>query len=116
VADREIVTAGPAQGFGVWMRIIRHDDGTIITYGYMDENLLEQGTRVRMRQIVATVGNRGVSTGPHLHFEVLDPTGVNVDPAQWLAERGVVLSVNAEAERPALGGLVVPQWVRQPRP
>ncbi len=114
VADGEIITAGPAQGFGLWMRI-RHDDGTITTYGHNDENLLEQGTRVRMGQIVATVGNRGVSTGPHLHFEVLDPAGVNVDPAQWLAERGVVLAVDAEAERPAPGGPVVPQWVRQPR-
>jgi len=97
----------------LWMRI-RHDDGTITTYGHNDENLLEQGARVRMGQSIATVGNRGVSTGPHLHFEVLDPTGVNVDPAQWLADRGVVLAMAADADARAPGP-VVPQWVGEPR-
>lgn len=114
VADGEVITAGPAQGFGLWMRI-RHDDGTVTTYGHNDENLLEQGTRVRMGQKVATVGNRGVSTGPHLHFEVMNPDGVNVDPAQWLADRGVVLPVDARSEHTAPGGPVAPRWVRAPR-
>ena len=113
VADGEVITSGPAEGFGLWMRI-RHDDGTITTYGHNDENLLEQGARVRMGQSIATVGNRGVSTGPHLHFEVLDPTGVNVDPAQWLADRGVVLAMAADADARAPGP-VVPQWVGEPR-
>ena len=40
VADGEVITSGPAEGFGLWMRI-RHDDGTITTYGHNDENLLE---------------------------------------------------------------------------
>ena len=47
------------------------------------------GQQVRVGEQIATVGNRGQSTGPHLHFEIADPSGQKVDPKQWLASRGV---------------------------
>ena len=87
VADGEVIDAGPAQGFGLWVRI-RHDDGTITTYGHNNDNLVEVGERVKAGQQIATVGNRGNSTGPHLHFEIEDPDGEVVDPVKWLAKRG----------------------------
>ncbi|MBV6761451.1 M23 family metallopeptidase [Rhodococcus opacus] len=87
VADGEVIDAGPAQGFGLWVRI-RHDDGTITTYGHNNDNLVEVGQRVKAGQQIATVGNRGQSTGPHLHFEIEDPDGEIVDPVKWLAKRG----------------------------
>ncbi|AII11288.1 M23 family metallopeptidase [Rhodococcus opacus] len=87
VADGEVIDAGPAQGFGLWVRI-RHDDGTITTYGHNNDNLVEVGERVKAGQQIATVGNRGNSTGPHLHFEIEDPDGEIVDPVKWLAKRG----------------------------
>ncbi|KAF0958225.1 hypothetical protein MLGJGCBP_08720 [Rhodococcus sp. T7] len=46
------------------------------------------GERVKAGQQIATVGNRGNSTGPHLHFEIEDPDGEIVDPVKWLAKRG----------------------------
>ncbi|ELB90956.1 peptidase M23 family protein [Rhodococcus wratislaviensis IFP 2016] len=87
VADGEVIDAGPAQGFGLWVRI-RHDDGTITTYGHNNDNLVEVGERVKAGQQIATVGNRGNSTGPHLHFEIEDPDGEIVDPVKWLTKRG----------------------------
>ena len=87
VADGEVIDAGPAQGFGLWVRI-RHDDGTITTYGHNNDNLVEVGQRVKAGQQIATVGNRGQSTGPHLHFEIEDSDGEIVDPVKWLAKRG----------------------------
>lgn len=86
VADGEVISAGPAQGFGLWVRI-RHDDGTVTTYGHNNTNLVTVGQRVRAGQKIATVGNRGVSTGPHLHFEVEGPDGTRTDPLPWLAAR-----------------------------
>ncbi|MFH5228092.1 peptidoglycan DD-metalloendopeptidase family protein [Antrihabitans spumae] len=91
VADGEVISAGPAQGFGLWVRI-RHDDGTVTTYGHNNDNLVTVGQRVTAGEEIATVGNRGISTGPHLHFEVDTPAGNKVDPRLWLAERGATIT------------------------
>ena len=48
-------------------------------------NLLEGTSAIE----IATIGNRGQSTGPHLHFEVWLNGTDKVDPQPWLAERGI---------------------------
>ncbi|MFI5780164.1 M23 family metallopeptidase [Nocardia sp. NPDC051570] len=89
VADGTVIDAGPAQGFGLWVRV-RHNDGTITVYGHMYDFSVSVGERVRAGQQIARVGNRGDSTGPHLHFEVLIG-GQHVDPQPWLALHGLKL-------------------------
>ena len=88
VTDGEVIEAGPAQGFGLWVRI-RQDDGTIGVYGHIDQALVTAGQRVKAGELIATVGNRGQSTGPHLHYEVWQPDGAKSDPTAWLSARGV---------------------------
>ncbi|MEU2043074.1 M23 family metallopeptidase [Nocardia niwae] len=87
VADGTVIDAGPAQGFGLWVRI-RHDDGSITVYGHMYDFFVSVGERVPAGMQIARMGNRGDSTGPHLHFEVI-VGGQHVDPQQWLAMRGL---------------------------
>ncbi|HLS78436.1 MAG TPA: M23 family metallopeptidase [Nocardia sp.] len=87
VADGTVIDAGPAQGFGLWVRI-RHDDGSITVYGHMYDFFVSVGERVPAGMQIARMGNRGDSTGPHLHFEVL-VNGQHVDPVAWLALRGL---------------------------
>lgn len=89
VADGTVVEAGPAQGFGLWVRI-RHDDGTISIYGHMYDFFVSQGERVPAGMQIARIGNRGDSTGPHLHFEIVQ-NGQHVDPQAWLALHGLRL-------------------------
>ncbi|WP_241249139.1 M23 family metallopeptidase [Rhodococcus sp. X156] len=84
----KVISAGPASGFGLWVRI-QHTDGTITTYGHNDSNKVRVGDVVKVNDVIAYIGNRGDSTGPHLHFEVRLPNGTRVDPAQWLRARGV---------------------------
>ena len=88
VTDGVVIEAGPADGFGLWVRI-RQDDGTIGVYGHIDEALVSAGQRVAAGDLIATVGNRGQSTGPHLHYEVWQADGAKSDPTTWLAARGV---------------------------
>ncbi len=90
VTDGTVVDAGPAQGFGLWVRV-RHDDGTISVYGHMYDFSVSVGERVRTGQQIARVGNRGDSTGPHLHFEILI-NGRHIDPQPWLALHGLRLN------------------------
>ncbi|WP_137724472.1 M23 family metallopeptidase [Prescottella subtropica] len=85
-----VINSGPASGFGLWIRI-RHDDGTVTTYGHNDRNLVSVGQRVTAGQRIADVGSRGNSTGPHLHFEVDLPGGIKTDPIAWLVTHGVLM-------------------------
>ncbi len=90
IADGVVIDSGPAAGFGLWVRI-RHDDGTITVYGHNDRNTVAVGQQVSAGEQIAAVGNRGESTGPHVHVEVLPPGGQNVDPIAWLRLRGVAI-------------------------
>lgn len=89
-ADGVVIDAGPASGFGLWVRV-RHVDGTVSTYGHVDRFVVRVGQQVSAGELIALMGNRGESTGPHLHFEITPPGGTQVDPRAWLAERGVII-------------------------
>lgn len=88
VTDGTVVEAGPASGFGLWIRV-QQDDGTIGVYGHVNDMFVTAGQHVRAGDIIGTVGNRGESTGPHLHYEVWMPGNVKVDPLPWLGARGL---------------------------
>ncbi len=90
VADGTVIEAGPASGFGMWVRLL-HDDGTVTIYGHIDTATVSQGQRVMAGDQIATIGNRGFSTGPHCHFEVWLNGVDKVDPLPWLATRGISL-------------------------
>ncbi|MDT0278109.1 M23 family metallopeptidase [Blastococcus goldschmidtiae] len=92
VMDGVVLEAGPASGYGLVV-YIQHDNGDVTVYGHMDEILVEPGQLVRAGDTIALLGNRGQSTGPHLHFEVHKGglNGTKADPIPWLRERGVHL-------------------------
>lgn len=83
-----VIDAGPASGFGNWVRI-KHSDGTVTVYGHMSTIDVTVGQQVQAGQKIAGIGNEGFSTGPHVHFEVYPTEGQAVDPVPWLRERGV---------------------------
>ncbi|MFI9818355.1 M23 family metallopeptidase [Saccharothrix variisporea] len=88
--DGVVIEAGPASGFGLWVRV-QHGDGTVTIYGHVNEILVSEGQQVAAGQQIATMGNRGQSTGPHLHFEVWLNGSQKIDPVGWLGERGINL-------------------------
>jgi murein DD-endopeptidase MepM/ murein hydrolase activator NlpD len=90
--DGVVLEAGPASGFGLAV-YIQHENGDVTVYGHMDSILVEAGQVVRAGDTIALLGNRGQSTGPHLHFEVHvgGLGGEKIDPLPWLRERGVAI-------------------------
>src|SRR5262249_137463 len=88
VSDGVVIESGPAAGYGALVKL-RHADGTVPLYGHVNSTLVSVGERVMAGDQIATMGNRGNSTGPHLHFEVLQGGTERIDPLPWLAKRGL---------------------------
>jgi murein DD-endopeptidase MepM/ murein hydrolase activator NlpD len=89
VMDGVVAEAGPAGGFGLWVKIV-HTDRTTAIYGHINSYSVRAGQRVGAGQVIAAMGNRGESTGPHLHFEIWDSSGRKVDPLVWLRRKGIM--------------------------
>lgn len=88
IMDGTVVDSGPAQGYGQWIRVL-HDDGAVSVYGHLETLGVAVGERVSAGQVIGGMGNRGFSTGTHLHFEIhLDGT-TPVDPEAWFLQRGL---------------------------
>jgi murein DD-endopeptidase MepM/ murein hydrolase activator NlpD len=88
--DGVVLRAGSASGFGLAVYIL-HDNGDVTVYGHMDKILVKPGQFVEAGETIALLGNRGQSTGPHLHFEVHKggEDGERINPIPWLNARGV---------------------------
>ncbi|MCL2368060.1 MAG: M23 family metallopeptidase [Oscillospiraceae bacterium] len=71
-------------GFGNWISI-DHQNGFQTRYAHNARNLVRVGDRVFQGQRIADVGSTGLSSGPHLHFEVL-VDGAWTDPLQFFPE------------------------------
>ena len=90
--DGVVETAEKKGGYGNYI-LIRHDDGYDTAYAHLQAfaDGLQAGDRVRQGQIIGMVGTTGLSTGPHLHYEVhvneeaVDPDGVRLPPRTILA-------------------------------
>lgn len=77
-----VTKAGWARGYGYCVTI-RHPDGKETVYAHLSKVLVNAGQTVRQGDRVALSGNSGVSTGPHLHFEI-HVNGVAVNPLKYL--------------------------------
>jgi len=91
VTDGVISTIGnDANGYGNWVEV-KHEDGTASRYGHLSQVSVSRGQKVGPGQIVGRSGGKagspgaGNSTGPHLHFEILNEKGVKVNPAPYLS-------------------------------
>lgn len=82
----KVISSGTANGYGQWIRI-DHGNGVISIYGHMQTRLVSVGDTVTAGQVIAKVGSEGVSTGPHLHFQI-EVNGVVVDPLKYVSSSG----------------------------
>ena len=69
VTDGRVRSAGRAGGCGIAVRI-DHGEGLSTRYCHMSRMAVGRGQRVERGQIIGYVGSTGLSTGPHLHYEM----------------------------------------------
>lgn len=81
-ADGVVVSAKREGGYGLMVRI-RHAGGVETRYAHMSRfgRGIASGRRVRQGDVIGAVGSTGLSTGPHLHYEV-NANGRPVNPAR----------------------------------
>ena len=79
-ASGTVVGAAPNAGYGNWIRI-DHAQNVATVYGHLSAFApgIGAGVKVQRGQVIGFVGNTGRSTGPHLHFEVIN-NGQAIDP------------------------------------
>lgn len=82
-ASGVVTWAGPRPGYGNMVEI-NHGNGLYTHYAHCSSVTVHLGDIVSTGQLVAHLGSTGRSTGPHLHYEVLE-NGVPVNPATFLA-------------------------------
>ena len=104
-ADGQVSRAGWAGGYGKQVRIA-HAGGYVTSYSHMSRPVVEPGSIVRAGQLIGYVGSTGLSTGPHLHYEVYRG-GVAVNPMSVkFASRSLLEGVELERFKARLARLM----------
>lgn len=79
-----VTYSGYNSGYG-YMVIIDHGYGIITKYAHNSKLLVSEGDHVKRYDVIATSGNSGRSSGPHVHYEILD-NGETQNPLDYLYE------------------------------
>jgi len=95
-ADGKVIFAGQKGQYGRLV-VIRHRNGYQTSYGHLSRIKVKNGANVAQGQVIAYVGSSGMSTGPHLHFELrknhspVNPRKADIPrgqpiPKEWMSE------------------------------
>jgi murein DD-endopeptidase MepM/ murein hydrolase activator NlpD len=112
LGNGRVVFAGWRGGYGNTIEI-RHTNGYVTRYGHLRVINVRSGQSVNIAQTIGQVGSTGLSTAPHLHFEVL-VNGVHRDPR--VALRNVTGEPLAANERTAFAALKRQMFTRLQAP
>lgn len=103
IADAVVSFSGVKGGYGNHIRL-DHDGPYETTYSHLSRLAVKRGQKVRQGQVIGYVGTTGMSTGPHLHYEMLasgrpvDPMKIELPSSQPLpeSERGAFFALRDE--------------------
>lgn len=82
-ADGTVTAVGESSSYGKYL-MVDHGGGFTTLYAHCSKILVSSGTAVREGQAIAQVGETGVATGPHLHFEI-HRDGVYLNPIYYVS-------------------------------
>ncbi|MBR5730361.1 MAG: peptidoglycan DD-metalloendopeptidase family protein [Firmicutes bacterium] len=81
-ADGTVIAASHSGGYGYYI-MIDHGGGIVTLYAHSSKLIAKKGDKVKRGETIALVGSTGMSTGPHIHFEVR-VNGSYKDPLQYV--------------------------------
>jgi len=84
-ADGVVTCAGPKGSFGNFVEI-DHGNGVMTRYAHLDRFLVKRNQKVKKGDRIARVGSTGLSTGYHLHYEIL-LNGIPVNPEIYISKQ-----------------------------
>ena len=87
-AAGRVISAGRERSYGLSVEI-DHGNGIVTRYAHASRLVVTVGQRVTRGQVIAAVGNSGLSTGPHLHYEI-HLRGKPVDPLTFVMPAGKI--------------------------
>jgi murein DD-endopeptidase MepM/ murein hydrolase activator NlpD len=106
--DGQVVSSGLAGGYGLAIEVEHDRPRRRTLYGHLSELYVREGQRVRQGEVIGRVGSTGLSTGPHLHFELrvpqdggwvaMDPG--DLDPGSGLAAGSAAIAGLGNRQRP----------------
>ena len=80
--DGIVITSTYSSSYGNYV-VISHGPGNTTLYAHMSSRSVSEGDMVTQGQIIGVTGSTGISSGPHLHYEITE-NGSRVDPKQYL--------------------------------
>src|SRR5215472_3370380 len=90
-AAGRVASVGRRLGYGLVIEMV-HSGGVVTRYAHLHSAVVRSGDTVAMGQAIGTVGQSGLATAPHLHFEVW-VKGTAVDPVKFVASTRLTTSV-----------------------
>jgi murein DD-endopeptidase MepM/ murein hydrolase activator NlpD len=90
--DGVVVATANSATYGLGVDV-DHGNGYISRYAHASRILVLEGQAVRRGQVIALVGSTGLSTGPHLHYEIFKD-GWSVDPFTMIVDRSISVGVS----------------------
>lgn len=80
--DGIVITSKYVSSYGNYV-VISHGSGNTTLYAHMSSRSVKEGDRVTQGQVIGVTGSTGISSGPHLHYEITE-NGKRVDPKTYL--------------------------------
>lgn len=77
-----VITSAYVSSYGNYV-VISHGKGNTTLYAHMSSRSVKEGDKVTQGQVIGVTGSTGISSGPHLHYEIVE-NGKRVDPKQYL--------------------------------
>lgn len=77
-----VITSTYHSSYGNYV-VISHGKGNTTLYAHLSSRAVKEGDKVTQGQVIGVTGSTGISSGPHLHYEIVE-NGKRVDPKQYL--------------------------------